>query len=137
MRKIEYIVVHCTASAQTWTEKELMAEFHRKGWKNPGYHYVVKSDGKITQLLADEKVANGVKGYNSVCVHVAYFGGVDTANGLKPVDNRTEAQKRSLVKLLGILKKKYPNAIIQGHRDFKGVAKACPSFDARTEYCSI
>jgi N-acetylmuramoyl-L-alanine amidase len=34
-------------------------------------------------------------------------------------------------------KKKYPTAIIQGHRDFSGVNKACPSFDAKKEYASV
>jgi len=34
-------------------------------------------------------------------------------------------------------KKQFPNAIVQGHKDFKGVAKACPSFDAKSEYKDI
>jgi N-acetylmuramoyl-L-alanine amidase len=25
----------------------------------------------------------------------------------------------------------YPNAVVQGHRDFPKVTKACPSFDAK------
>ena len=86
------------------------------GWKNPGYHYVVAPDGKITQLLDEDKVSNGVKGFNSVTVNVAYIGGID-ANG-KATDNRTDAQKKSLRQLLGMLKKKCPEAVIQGHRDF-------------------
>lgn len=135
MRKIDYIVVHCTASPQTWGVRELENEFYKvKKWKNPGYHYVVTADGKIHQMLAEDKVSNGVKGYNSVSVNVAYVGGVDVANKLAPIDNRTAAQKASLDKLLRLLKGKYPNAIIQGHRDFPGVAKACPCFNARTEY---
>ena len=32
------------------------------------------------------------------------------------------------------LRAKYPNAIIQGHRDFPNVAKACPQFDAKKEF---
>jgi N-acetylmuramoyl-L-alanine amidase len=31
----------------------------------------------------------------------------------------------------------FPNAIIQGHKDFPNVAKACPSFDAKAEYKNI
>ena len=61
MRTIKYIAVHCTASHQTETIEGLRQEFKRKGWKNPGYHYVVASDGTITQLLQEEKVSNGVK----------------------------------------------------------------------------
>lgn len=147
MRKIQFIAVHCTAGHQTETIADLQAEFRRKGWKNPGYHYVVAPDGKITQLLDEDKVSNGVKGFNSVLVNVAYIGGID-ANG-KGVDNRTDAQKKTLRQLLGNLKKKYPEAVIQGHRDFSpdtngnGVVdsweriKECPCFDAKTEYADL
>ena len=66
MRTIKYIAVHCTASHQTMTIDELQQEFKRKGWVNPGYHYVVSADGTITQLLPEDKISNGVKGYNSI-----------------------------------------------------------------------
>lgn len=144
MRTIKYIAVHCTAGSQRQTVNDLMAEFKRKGWKNPGYHYVVTADGKIHQLLDETKVSNGVKGFNSVCVNVAYMGGVDSR--LAPTDNRTEAQKKGLLSLLSLLRKRYPKAVIQGHRDFSPDRngngkvdkwewmKACPCFDAKEEY---
>lgn len=144
MRNIKYIAVHCTASHQSMTIEGLKQEFKRKGWVNPGYHYVVSPDGKITQLLDEDKVSNGVKGFNSVLINVAYIGGIDT-NG-KPTDNRTDAQKVSLRSLLKMLHKKYPTAVIQGHRDFSPDLnkdgkitpnewmKACPCFNAKEEY---
>lgn len=147
MREIKYIAVHCTASSQQTTIKELQQEFRRKGWKNPGYHYVVAADGAITQLLDEEKVSNGVKGFNSVSVNVAYIGGIDT--NAKPIDNRTDEQKASLRSLLKLLHKKYPTAVIQGHRNFSPdlnhdgritsneYIKACPCFDAKKEYANI
>lgn len=147
MRDIKYIAVHCTASSQHTTIKELQQEFRRKGWKNPGYHYVVAADGAITQLLDEEKVSNGVKGFNTVSINVAYIGGIDTTG--KPIDNRTDEQKASLCSLLKLLHKKYPSAIIQGHRDFSPdlnhdgritpneYIKACPCFAAKTEYANI
>lgn len=138
MRTIKYIAVHCTASPQTWGVSELEREFYKvKRWKNPGYHYVVTADGKIHQMLDEGKVSNGVKGYNSQSINVAYVGGVDVANNLAPIDNRTDEQKKSLLSLLKRLRKKYPKATIQGHRDFPKVAKSCPSFDAKTEYKDI
>lgn len=137
MRRIDYIVVHCTASRQSWTVADLEREFKRKGWKNPGYHYVVTADGKIYQMLDDAKVSNGVKGWNHCIINVAYVGGVNPANVDVAMDTRTEAQKDSLRKLLRLLRRKYPKAVIQGHRDFPGVKKACPSFDAKTEYKDI
>lgn len=144
MRNIKYIAVHCTASHQSMTIEGLKQEFKRKGWVNPGYHYVVSPDGKITQLLDEEKVSNGVKGFNSVLINVAYIGGIDT-NG-KPTDNRIDAQKASLRSLIKMLHKKYPTAVIQGHRDFSPDLnkdgkitpnewmKACPCFNAKEEY---
>ncbi|WP_449029661.1 N-acetylmuramoyl-L-alanine amidase [Prevotella melaninogenica] len=147
MRNIKYIAVHCTASHQSMTIEGLKQEFKRKGWINPGYHYVVSPDGKITRLLDEEKVSNGVKGFNSVSINVAYIGGIDT-NG-KPIDNRTDAQKASLRSLLKMLHKKYPTAVIQGHRDFSPDLnkdgkitsnewmKACPCFNAKEEYANL
>jgi len=144
MRNIKYIAVHCTASHQSMTIEGLKQEFKRKGWVNPGYHYVVSPDGKISQLLCEDKVSNGVKGFNSVSINVAYIGGIDI-NG-KPIDNRTNEQKASLRSLLKMLHKKYPTAVIQGHRDFSPDLnkdgkitsnewmKACPCFNAKEEY---
>lgn len=136
MRKINYIAVHCTAGNQAATVDDLRKEFARKGWKNPGYHYVITADGVIHQLLDNEKVSNGVRGYNAVTVNVAYTGGIDLATR-KPLDNRTAAQKASLRAVLKVLHSLFPTAIIQGHRDFPGVSKACPSFDAKAEYADI
>ena len=147
MRNIKYIAVHCTASHQSMTIEGLKQEFRRKGWVNPGYHYVVSPDGKISQLLDEEKVSNGVRGYNSETINVAYIGGIDI-NG-KPIDNRTDAQKASLCSLLKMLHKKYPIAVIQGHRDFSPDLnkdgkitsnewmKACPCFNAKEEYANL
>lgn len=101
----------------------------------PGYHFITKADGEVVNLLPIEQVSNGVKGYNSVSINVCYIGGIDEKG--KPKDTRTPAQKESLLKVLRQLKKQFPNAQIQGHRDFPNVAKACPSFDAKTEYKTL
>ena len=116
MRVIKYIAVHCTAGSQHTTIKELQQEFKRKGWKRPGYHYVVSADGTVTQMLPEEEVSNGVKGFNSVTINVAYIGGINEKG--KPTDNRTTEQKTALRTLLKLLHGKYPAATIQGHRDF-------------------
>lgn len=147
MRKIKRIFIHCTAGSQKQTVADLRAEFKRKGWKNPGYHYVISPDGAITQLLDEQQVSNGVQGYNSTSVNVAYIGGIDS-NG-KAIDNRTEAQKASLISLLKELRSRYPKAQILGHRDISPDTnhngkvdsweriKECPCFDAITEYKGI
>lgn len=143
MRTIKRIFVHCTGGSQKATAEDLRAEFRRKGWKNPGYHYVVLADGNIVQLLDESEVSNGVKGYNSTSINVAYTGGVNKGGS---VDNRTEAQRISLRKILQELRSRYPQAKIMGHRDISpdkngnGIVdpweriKDCPCFDAIVEY---
>ena len=155
MRRIDRIFVHCTASHQlTTTEASLRNEFKRNGWKSPGYHYVIKPDGNIIQMLDESEVANGVKNYNKHSIHVAWIGGItykDEKKGRKIVniDNRTEEQKLALFDLLTKLKLKYRSAMIMGHRDISpdlnhnGIIdpweriKECPMFDAMIEYMDI
>ena len=52
-----------------------------------------------------------------------------------PKDTRSQVQRESLEQLLLELKVRYPKAIIKGHNDFSN--KACPSFDAKEEYCWV
>jgi N-acetylmuramoyl-L-alanine amidase len=128
MRKITHIVLHCTATPQHTTVASIQ-NYWRKilGWRSPGYHRIIKPDGNVVMLASDDKIVNGVAGHNANSIHLSYIGGVDGAN--KPVDNRTTKQKESMIQLITELKVKYPGVIICGHRDFPGVAKACPSFD--------
>lgn len=147
MRNIKYIFVHCTASQQTATVQQILKEFTQRGWRIPGYHYIVDPKGMLTQLVAEDRISNGVKGYNAESINVAYIGGIDSKK--KAIDNRTPEQKKTLLNILTRLKKKYPNAIIMGHRDISpdknhnGIVdpweriKECPCFDAKTEYANL
>lgn len=128
--------MHCTATAQTATVENIQKYWREHlGWQMPGYHFIIKPNGEIVHLLDIEKVSNGVKGFNSETINISYIGGVDAKNN--PKDTRTDAQKASLLKLLKELKIKFTKAVIQGHKDFPKVKKACPSFDAKTEYKNI
>ena len=109
---------------------------------------MIDKEGNKTQILHEDYVSNGVKGYNSISVNVAWIGGIDKQhpNG---IDNRTEAQKKALRELLIELHKRYPIAKIMGHRDISpdknhnGIVdpweylKACPCFSAMEEYADI
>ena len=135
MRPIKYIAIHCTATPQTTTIASIQNYWRNTlKWKSAGYHIIVTPDGKINRIAFDEGVCNGVAGFNSVSLHVSYIGGVD-AKG-KAIDNRTPQQKAALLQVVTEWKRLYPNAIIQGHRDF-GAKKSCPCFDAKTEYKDI
>ena len=136
MRNIKYLAVHCTATAET-AKVENIQKYWREhlGWTMPGYHFIILANGEIVELLSIDKVSNGVAGFNSVTINICYIGGIDKDN--KPKDTRTPAQKKSLIEVLKKLKKQFPKAIIQGHKDFPKVKKACPSFDAKEEYKNI
>jgi N-acetylmuramoyl-L-alanine amidase len=127
MRDIKYIAVHCTATSQNVKVETILKNWKAKGWKRPGYHYLIDKDGVIHNLHPEEQFTNGVKGYNMQTINVCYIGGLK-------VDDRTDAQKAIMLGLLKHLKGKYPNALIQGHRDFPNVNKACPRFNAKEEY---
>ena len=131
-RDIKYIVVHCTATQPEATIEALKNYWKEvKGWGDiPGYHYLIKRDGDIENLLDENKISFGAYGHNPHCVHLAYIGGVDKAGNA--LDNRTLRQKITLFSLIIKLSIKYPKAQILGHRDFPGVKKACPSFDVRS-----
>lgn len=133
MRIIKYLAVHCTATSQQTSISAIQSYWkNNRGWKVSGYHFIILPNGEIVELLPIDQVSNGVAGFNSKTINIAYLGGVDEK--LNPKDNRTDAQKVSLLQLLKKLKKQFPTAKIQGHRDFPKVAKACPSFDAKKEY---
>lgn len=135
-RKINEIIVHCTATAEGKDFKVSdIDKWHRaKGWDGIGYHQVVYLDGSVHPGRPMDKVGAHCLGHNQNSIGVVYVGGV-ASDGKTPKDTRTPEQKAALRKLLTDLKRKYPGATIHGHRDF--AAKACPSFDATTEYKDI
>lgn len=136
MRKINYIVIHCTATQPNATKQSILNYWKNTlKWRSVGYHRLIDSNGIIHELANYEQVTNGVKGYNSNSIHFSYIGGIDASG--KPKDTRTLKQKESLLYLIKEAKKLYPNAIIQGHKDFRGVVKACPSFEAKNEYKNL
>lgn len=137
MRTIKYIAIHCTATPQSATIDSIRNYWKNVlKWKQPGYHYIVKPNGSVINLLDIDKISNGVKGYNHETINISYIGGIDEASG-NPKDTRTDAQKVAIKNLLIQLRAKFPHAIIQGHRDFPNVKKACPSFDAKKEYSGV
>jgi N-acetylmuramoyl-L-alanine amidase len=75
MRKIDYIVIHCTAT-QPNTKKESILNYWKNTlkWKSVGYHRLIDANGIIHELAKYEQTTNGVKGYNSNSIHFSYIG---------------------------------------------------------------
>lgn len=149
MRKIKYIVLHCSATKEGVPFGiEDIGRWHRqRGFRKVGYHYVILLDGTIRKGRDIAQVGAHVQGSNANSIGICYIGGLD-ADG-KPKDTRTEEQKASLFFLLQQLREQFPDAMICGHRDFSpdlngdGIIepwewmKACPCFDAIDEYQSL
>ena len=136
MRIIENLVVHCTASPATATVAGILNYWREaRGWTTAGYHLLIEASGLCHRLVPNETPSNGVRNHNARSLHVSYIGGID-AHG-RPKDTRTAAQKRELLRILRAWKLAHPAARILGHRDFPGVTKACPCFDAGAEYAAL
>lgn len=135
MRKINEIIVHCTATQEgkDFKAKDIDRWHKAQGWKCIGYHYVVDLDGTIEKGRPESEVGAHCTNHNKNSIGVVYVGGLDKNN--KPKDTRTEAQKKALLELIIALIIKYPQAKIYGHRDLAN--KDCPCFDARKEYWNV
>ena len=137
MRRIDLIVIHCTASRpDQHLSFERLDKMHRaKGWNGCGYHYYITRDGQLHFGRPEEMVGAHAVGYNLHSLGVCYEGGLDEHG--KSDDTRTPAQRATLIALLRSLKVDYPDARILGHRDLPNVHKDCPCFDAITEYSRL
>ena len=94
MRKIDMIVIHCTATRadRPLSPAELTKMHRKRGFKCCGYHYYVRTDGEICTMRPVERVGAHARGYNEHSIGIAYEGGLD-AQG-RPADTRTELQKQ-------------------------------------------
>lgn len=133
MRRIKKIIVHCTATPSD-VSIETVREWHvnERGWRDVGYHFLIRTDGTVEEGRPIEQSGAHTKGHNWDSIGVAYAGG--TGKNGEWLDTRTDEQRDTLVDLLCQLKDTY-GGTIYGHRDFS--EKACPSFDARLEYDNI
>ena len=135
MRRIDEIIVHCTATVEgkDYHVADVDKWHKARGWKGIGYHYLITLDGTIEKGRPESEIGAHCVGHNKNSIGVCYVGGVDKY--LNPKDTRTEAQKEALLKLLVALVIEYPKAKIYGHCELSN--KACPCFDVQTEYKNI
>lgn len=130
MRKIEKLFVHCSATKPTMDigAKEIR-EWHVQGngWKDIGYHFVIRRNGVVEDGRPIEQVGAHVAGHNANSVGVCLVGGIDEKGSAEA--NFTPGQWKALIRVLRVLKAEYPKATIHGHNEF--AAKACPSFNVQ------
>lgn len=149
-RKITEIIVHCSATPEgkDYTVDDIRRWHKQRGYSDVGYHYIVYRNGQLVQGRDVNIIGAHASGHNAHSIGICYIGGM-SADNTRPEDTRTLRQKGRLLSLLVDLRKLYPNARIIGHRDLSedkngdGIIepsewmKACPSFDAKSEYHRI
>lgn len=133
MLPIQYLTIHCAATPEGRdVSADQISQWDIARFGQVSYHQVVTLDGTAHRTLADDRRGAHVGGHNTGNIGICYVGGV-AADGKTPKDTRTDAQKKTLRFLVNSYKAKYPGLIVRGHRDWPGVAKACPSFDVASE----
>ena len=131
MRKIDLIIIHCSATRvnRNFSVEDLEACHKARGFKTIGYHYYITKDGTIYPFRPEEMIGAHAKHYNAHSIGICYECGLDAK--CNPADTRTETQKHSMTELLKSLCLDYPDAEIIGHRDLPWVKKDCPCFDTK------
>lgn len=132
MRQINEIIIHCAATPEgrNFTVADIDQWHKQRGWRGIGYHFVIYIDGSVHKGRSVDEVGAHCLNHNAHSIGVCYIGGC-TADGKRPKDTRTPAQKAALRRLVGELKKQYPQASVHGHCEFAN--KACPAFDVKKD----
>lgn len=142
--RVDYLVVHCSATraGQPKTAADIRRMHLERGWKDIGYHYVIRLDGVVEKGRKDDRPGAHVEGFNSRSLGICLIGGLDAAG--KAANTYTPAQLSALADLLRTLRARYPVAEILGHRDLSPDrnkdgkitrnewVKECPCFDVRS-----
>lgn len=143
---MKFITVHCSATKEgVQIDADTIRRWHKqRGWSDIGYHYIIGLDGQIEIGRPLNKTGAHVAGHNTDNIGICYVGGLDAAGN--PKDTRTDLQIESLHDLIEALCVVFDIEEIKGHRDWSPDTdgdgeveqhewlKACPSFDAISEY---
>ncbi len=121
MRAITRHIIHCSAS-----EFGDVAEIRRwhlaRGWRDVGYHYIIRRDGEIEVGRMLTEIGAHCEGFNASSIGTCLIGNT----------NFTPAQFAALRKIHAQLQSLFPGLTAHGHRAFNP-HKTCPNFDVATE----
>lgn len=121
MRKINTIILHCSASDNHNQTAEMIDRWHKeRGWHKIGYHYFIRFNGMCEVGRREGEVGSHVYKHNANSIGICLAG--------LTAKNFTEQQFEALEELLRDLKVRYPKAKLVGHRELNP-HKTCPVFD--------
>ena len=135
MRKINELIIHCTATRPDWRKgsktSAKVAEVRKwhvndRGWSDIGYHFLIDRDGTVAKGRPVAKKGAHVRGHNANTIGISLFGGHGSSEDDKFSDNFTKAQESALFELIEKLRAQYGNVKVSGHNEY--AAKACPGF---------
>ncbi len=144
-KDVKWITIHYTATVVGGPAVtiETIDRWHReRGFREVGYHFYGRLDGSEEtgrDVLADGRFEPGAhsRGENSASVSVCYEGGLLPSDPNTGVDTRTPEQIEWMIGRIRKLKKLYPNAVVEGHRDMPGASTQCPGFDAAAWWAEV
>lgn len=128
MRKLEKIILHCSATPEgKHFDVATIRKWHVEGngWKDIGYHYVIYIDGSVHEGRPIALSGAHTSGHNKMSVGICYVGGCDST-GKNAKDTLNDLQETAMVNLIKALREKYGKLSLHGHNEFAN--KACPSF---------
>lgn len=134
MRLLDQVVIHCSATrpSQDIGRAEIDQWHKDRGWSGIGYHYIIRRSGLVEEGRPVGRAGAHVEGHNATTIGIVMVGGLNEQG--QPWPAYEKAQFAALKMLLEVIKGRFPQAFdkpVQGHRDFPGVRKACPSFNVR------
>lgn len=132
MRKIDEIIIHCSATeaGKDFKAKDIDKWHKAKGWNGIGYHFVIDLDGTVETGRPVDKQGAHCLDHNATTIGICYIGGLVNK---KPTDTRTDAQRQALRNLVATLRHCYPTIKkVSGHNQYAN--KACPCFDVTREF---
>ena len=130
MRKIDLIVIHCSATRENtdYSPEQLESDHKARGFLRAGYNFYIRKSGEVVNLRPLEQIPAHARGHNKHSIGICYEGGLDITG-----------QSRHLLIC-------FPGSWVCGHRDLSedlngdGTIspdewiKQCPSFNAISEY---
>jgi len=134
MAKIEYLVVHHTATSLAWTVEDLRRlHVDERGWKDIGYHWVVRMNEQSRAVTEQGRPQDGDEHLEPWEYGAHVRGSNSKSLGIAVVGNYSEYPMAPLVlkELLATLTKLClhleldPSSAIRGHNEMPDTATEC------------
>ena len=80
MRKIDLIVIHCSATRENtdYSPEQLESDHKARGFLRAGYNFYIRKSGEVVNLRPLEQIPAHARGHNKHSIGICYEGGLDT-----------------------------------------------------------